>query len=76
MSDNKNGKGFTKADIVLTRVEQLTRQVASLEARIVKGGGDVASAAVIRKLTEENATLKKEISYVSAQIEGLSLIHI
>ena len=71
MSDNKNGKGFTKADIVLTRVEQLTRQVASLEARIVKGGGDVASAAVIRKLTEENATLKKEISYVSAQIEGL-----
>lgn len=78
MSDNKNGKGMTKADVILTRVEQLTRQVSSLEARVARGfvgannsGATAANDAVIRKLTEENAMLKKEISYVSAQIEGL-----
>ncbi len=76
MGDNKNAKGMTKADVILTRVEQLTKQVASLEARVARGttGGSGAGAnndAVIRKLTEENATLKKEISYISAQIEGL-----
>ncbi|MCM1438874.1 MAG: hypothetical protein NC131_06645 [Roseburia sp.] len=81
MGDNKNGKGMTKADVILTRLEQLTRQVSSLEARVARGmaannaGGNNASGvkndAIIRKLTEENATLKKEISHVSAQIEGL-----
>lgn len=78
MSDNKNEKGMTKADVILTRVEQLTRQVSSLEARVARGfagannsGATAANDAVIRKLTEENAMLKKEISYVSAQIEGL-----
>lgn len=75
MGDNKNGKGMTKADVLLTRVEQLSRQVSSLEARVARGmqGGNAGAGndAVIRKLTEENATLKKEISYVSAQIEGL-----
>ncbi|MCM1546031.1 MAG: hypothetical protein NC033_03235 [Clostridiales bacterium] len=84
MGDNKNAKGMTKADVILTRIEQLTKQVASLETRVARGlqgkGGaksgaepasDAAVGAVIRKLTEENATLKKEISYVSAQIEGL-----
>ncbi len=87
MSDNKNGKGMTKADVILTRIEQLTKQVASLENRVARGlsgggskGGagaapaannDAAYNAIIRKLSEENATLKKEISFVSAQIEGL-----
>ncbi|MDE7084421.1 MAG: hypothetical protein K2O81_04180, partial [Clostridia bacterium] len=76
MSDNKNGKSMTKADVILTRVEQLTRQVASLEARVARGLQGAApnvnaNDAVIRRLTEENATLKKEISHVSAQIEGL-----
>lgn len=67
MGDNKNGKGLTVGNVILTRVDQLSRQVASLEARVAAGDGN----AVIRKLTEENAKLKREISYVSAQIEGL-----
>lgn len=76
MGDNKNVKSMTKADVILTRVEQLTRQVASLEARVARGlqgaaPNTGANDAVIRRLTEENATLKKEISHVSAQIEGL-----
>lgn len=76
MGDNKNTKGMTKADVILSRVEQLTKQVASLEAKVARGaqGANASGAgndAVIRKLTEENATLKKEISFVSAQIEGL-----
>lgn len=76
MGDNKNAKGMTKADVILSRVEQLTKQVASLEAKVARGaqGANASGAgndAVIRKLTEENATLKKEISFVSAQIEGL-----
>ena len=85
MADNKNARGMTKADVILARLEQLTKQVASLEARVARGvtvaganknadaakTAEAANAAVIRKLTEENATLKKEISYVSAQIEGL-----
>ncbi len=83
MGDNKNEKGMTKADVILTRVEQLTRQVAALEARVARGlqgantnanqnaGAAKTNDAVIRRLTEENATLKKEISHVSAQIEGL-----
>ena len=66
MGDNK----FTKADVILTRMEQLSRQVASLEGRIAKGGGS-ADGAVIKKLTEENAKLRQDISIVSAQIEGL-----
>lgn len=78
MSDNKNAKSMTKADVILTRIEQLTKQVSSLEARVARGLSGGANSnqsanndAVIRKLTEENAMLKKEISYVSAQIEGL-----
>ena len=87
MSDNKNAKGMTKADVILTRIEQLTKQVSSLETRVARGlaginsganvktnasaGASVNNDAIIRRLTEENATLKKEISFVSAQIEGL-----
>ncbi|MDE6691335.1 MAG: hypothetical protein K2K04_05130, partial [Clostridia bacterium] len=88
MGDNRNERGMTKADVILTRIEQLTKQVASLETRVARGlanvnsnnanasakpsaNNDVANSAVIRKLTEENAMLKKEISFVSAQIEGL-----
>lgn len=81
MGDNKNDRGMTKADVILTRIEQLAKQVASLETRVARGSagagsnsganGDAANNAVIRKLTEDNAMLKKEISFVSAQIEGL-----
>ena len=75
MGDNKE-KGMTKADMILSRVDQLTKKVASLEAKIAQASKPAAATgvngeAVIRKLTEENATLKKEISFVSAQIEGL-----
>ena len=77
MSDSKNAKnaganskGVTRGDLILARMEQLARQMAALEARVANGSTG-ASNAVIRKLTEENASLKKEISYVSAQIEGL-----
>lgn len=75
MGDNKE-KGMTKADMILSKVDQLTKKVASLEAKIAQASKPAAATgvngdAVIRKLTEENATLKKEISFVSAQIEGL-----
>ncbi|MDE6557869.1 MAG: hypothetical protein K2K39_02060, partial [Clostridia bacterium] len=75
MGELKNGKEMTKADVMLSKLDQLTKKVASLEARIGNGGGsgDGSSANVgaIRKLSEENAQLRKDISYVSAQIEGL-----
>lgn len=81
MGDIKSAKNMTKADVILTKIEQLTKQVASLETRVARGAAgnnqNAANnnannnAAIIRKLTEENAMLKKEISYVSAQIEGL-----
>ncbi|MDE7379702.1 MAG: hypothetical protein K2N14_01495 [Clostridia bacterium] len=67
MGDNKNAKGMTKADVILQKVDKLTRQVASVEARVANG--DIN--AVARRLSEENAQLKREISYISAQIEGL-----
>ena len=66
MGETKNGK-LTVGNVILAKVEQLTRQMSALEAKVATSDGN----AVIRKLTEENAKLKKEISYVSAQIEGL-----
>lgn len=69
MSEVKNGKGLTKADVILAKVDQLTTRIAGIESRL--GLGSISGDPVIRKLTEENTKLRKEISYVSAQIEGL-----
>ncbi|MDE7301514.1 MAG: hypothetical protein K2N47_05020, partial [Clostridia bacterium] len=75
MAENRNGKHgktVTKADVILAQIERLVRQTASLEARVGQGGGNAGGyGEVIRKLQEENAKLKQEIRYVSAQIEGV-----
>ncbi|MDE7162571.1 MAG: hypothetical protein K2O44_00630 [Clostridia bacterium] len=83
MSDTRSGREMTKADVILTKLDQINRRIGSLESRIAaqKKEKDAAAAPttttavidgdVIKKLADEHEQLKLEISCVSMQIEGL-----
>lgn len=80
MSDTRSGREMTKADVILSKLEQLTRKVGSLESRLAAQKKEKEAAApaapsidaeVIKKLADEHEQLKLEISCVSMQIEGL-----
>ncbi|MDE6074926.1 MAG: hypothetical protein K2G26_00645, partial [Clostridia bacterium] len=83
MSDTRSGREMTKADVILTKLDQINRRIGSLEARIAAQKKDKEAAAasttavpvldaeVIKKLADEHEQLKVEISCVSMQIEGL-----
>lgn len=81
MSDTRSGREMTKADVIITKLDQINRKIGSLEARIAaqKKDKDAATptaasgldADVIKKLADEHEQLKLEISCVSMQIEGL-----
>lgn len=58
---------LTKADLILAKMEALAKQTSRLEARVANSSND----AVLRKMNEENAKLKKDINYLSAQLEGV-----
>lgn len=58
---------LTKADLILSKMDALAKQTAGLEARVANSSSD----AVLRRITEENAKLKKDINYLSAQLEGV-----
>lgn len=58
---------LTKADLILAKMEALAKQTSRLEARMANSSND----AVLRKMNEENAKLKKDINYLSAQLEGV-----
>ena len=81
MSDTRSGREMTKADVIITKLDQINRKIGSLEARIAaqKKDKDAATSTaapvldtdVIKKLADEHEQLKLEISCVSMQIEGL-----
>ncbi|MDE7076477.1 MAG: hypothetical protein K2O62_04060, partial [Clostridia bacterium] len=80
MSDTRSGREMTKADVIITKLDQINRRIGSLEARVAaqKKDKEAASTAapgmdadVIKKLADEHEQLKLEISCVSMQIEGL-----
>ena len=81
MSDINKGTGMTKADLILSRLEQMARQNSALEAKVNsllgKGVGADARVAVsaddeaVAKLTKENSDLRQELSYISVQVESV-----
>lgn len=76
MGENNNGSGQTKADVILSKLESLSRQTSTLEARVNSvlrsaGANPAANDALIKKVTEENEKLRKDIRYVSAQLESV-----
>ncbi len=69
-------KGMTKADLILSRLEQMARQTSSLEAKInsLSGKAPVGQPqqdAATAKLAEENRNLKQELGYISVQVESV-----
>lgn len=71
---------MTKADVIVNKLDQITKKIGSLESRIAaqKKEKDAASVIaqeinpeVLKKLADEHEQLKLEISCVSMQIEGL-----
>lgn len=81
MSDINKGTGMTKADLILSRLEQMARQNSALEAKVnslmgkgtpVQTQGAASSQDdVIAKLSKENSSLRQELSYISVQVESV-----
>lgn len=69
-------KSMTKADLILSRLEQMARQTSSLEAKInaLSGKAPVGQPqqdAATAKLAEENKNLRQELGYISVQVESV-----
>ena len=58
-------------DVILEKVDSISDRITRIESEMSASRANSGMDAVIRKLGEENAKLKREISFVSAQIEGL-----
>jgi hypothetical protein len=82
MDDTSRGVAPKKADVILNRTEKLLQQsssvVANVDAIARYGAKNADVKAVLAKLeenyvrlSEENESLKKEIQYLSAQIESV-----
>ena len=81
MSDINKGIGMTKADLILSRLEQMARQNSALEAKVnslmgkgtpVQTQGAASSQDdVIAKLSKENSSLRQELGYISVQVESV-----
>lgn len=72
MSDSNKGT-LTKADVILMKMDKINQQMNALEARInaLKSPAGDSSAAVIKKLEEQNKTYREEMHFLSAQLESV-----
>lgn len=68
-----NNKRMSTDEVILSTVESISERITRIESEMAASRANSGSGieTVIRKLGEENAKLKREISFVSAQIEGL-----
>lgn len=71
---------MTKADVIVNKLDQITKKIGSIESRLAAQKKEKEAASVIsqeinpevlKKLADEHEQLKMEISCVSMQIEGL-----
>ena len=67
---NKGNRSATE-ELILEKIDSLSNRLFNIETTVAGYNQNAVADAVIRKLGEENAKLKREISFVSAQIEGL-----
>lgn len=62
-------KNRTAQELILEKMDELSNRITNIES--VTNANRGSTDLVVHRLAEENAVLKREISFVSAQIEGL-----
>jgi predicted nucleic acid-binding Zn-ribbon protein len=72
MSDNNNGAGMTKADLILSKVDRLNQQVSTTDAKVTAIANKAeANSQAIEDLVDENEQLKQELKYMTLQVESV-----
>jgi len=79
MVDNSNGKGPTKADVIMQKITRFDGQIEEVEGKISNLASAVDESKALAESTAksnlgEHEQLKTEIKYVSAQLESVCVM--
>lgn len=76
MSDSRGGREMTKADVIVNKLDLITKKIGSIESRLAAQKKEKEAASVIsqeinpevlKKLADEHEQLKMEISKSEAK---------